>query len=263
MRHSALLLLLLAAFAPAAEAQSLGLAPGEIRAGVKPGEPVRFDLTVANDGDSPVVMHASVMDLWYNEKNEKTFSVPGNHPRSAANWLEFVPRDFTVPAHGSGKVSVVVTPPADISGGYYAVLFAESKPALAQAGTGEKQAIFTSLRLGALVLLNAMGTEAYGMEVTEPAFAAPGADQPLSLTFRVANTSNTHIFPQAKLAILKSDRQLVARTEAEPKRFFPGQTDTLALSWPGTLPAGDYLAILTVVYGNDQVYTREFPFTVK
>jgi hypothetical protein len=249
--------------ATVAGAQSLALAPAEVRATFKGGQPVRFDVTVSNNGKTPVVMRATVMDLWYNEKNEKVFGVPGSQPRSASDWIEFVPRDFTVPAEGSGKVSVVVTPPVDASGGYYAVLFLESKPELVQAATAESRAIYASLRLGVLVLLSAAGTETYAIEVDEPRFTPPTANQHLALQFQLANRSNAHIFPQAKLAILnRVGRQLVARAEGEPKRFFPDQKDTLALSWNGTLPPGDYVAILTLVFGSDKVYTREFPFTV-
>jgi hypothetical protein len=253
---------LLAVFAAGASAQSLGIAPAEIRAPFRSGEPLRFDVTVSNGGDAPVVMQATVTDLWYNAKNEKVFGPPGNQPRSAANWVEFVPRDFTVPPQGTEKVSVLVTPPAGASGGYYAVLFVESKPALAQAGSAESRPIYTSMRLGALVLLNAVGTETYAIDVHDPTFTPPSANQPLRLEFELTNQSNSHIFPQAKLAILGPDRRLVARAENEPKRFFPDQTDRMAVSWSGALKSGEYVAMLTLVYGGDKVYTREFPFTI-
>jgi hypothetical protein len=257
----ALVAVLLAA-APA-DAQALAMAPAEVRATFKPGEPVRFDVTVSNEGTTPVVMHASVMDFWYNDKNEKIFGTPGSQPRSASDWIEFVPRDFTVPAQGSGKLNVVITPPADAKGGYYAVLFVESKPTLVQAATAETRAIYANMRLGALVLLSAAGTQTLGIQTDDFRLTPPAGDQPLTLQFQLANQSNTHIFPQAKLAILNQvGRQVVARTETQPKRFLPDQKDTLAMTWNGTLPPGDYLAILTMTYGDDKVFTREFPFTV-
>ena len=249
--------------ATVAGAQSLALAPAEVRATFEGGQPLRFDVTVSNEGNTPAVMRSSVMDLWYNEKGEKVFGVPGSQPRSAADWIEFVPRDFTVPPQSSGKVSVVVTPPVEASGGYYAVLFVESKPELAQAATPESRAVYASMRLGVLVLLSAAGSETYGIEVGEPQFTPPTASQDLTLQLPLVNKSNTHIFPQPKLAILSTRaRRLVARTEGEAKRFFPDQKDTLGLKWNGSLPPGDYLAIVTVVYGRDQVYTRELPFTM-
>src|SRR5205807_6119351 len=123
-------LLCLAALAEHARAQSLGLAPAQVVEKFKPGVPFQFDLSTVNTGDTPVDMHVEITDFWYNEKNEKVFSSPGTSPRSAANWIQFVPDHFEVAAHGSQKMKAIVTPPTDAKGGYYAVLCVQSKPQL-------------------------------------------------------------------------------------------------------------------------------------
>jgi len=244
-------------------AQSLGLAPAEIRSTFKPQQVLQFDLNVSNDGDTPIPMRASVMDLWFDQKtNEKVFGAPGTSPHSAANWVAFVPPTFTVPAHGTGKVKVVITPPAEAAGGSYAVLFVESKPELTAGSGAEAKPIYANMRLGALILLAAEGTEDYRIAITEPGLTPPAANQNLELTFTLANNSNVHIFPEARLAIMSAKRQVVARTEAEIRRFFPGQKDSLKLAWTGTLPPGDYTALLTISYGKNKVYTQEFPLHV-
>src|ERR1700744_803174 len=79
-----------------ASAQSLGLAPAQGVEKFKPGVPFEFDLSTVNTGDNAVDMSVEVTDLWYDEKNEKTFSAPGTSPRSAANWIQFVPDHFQV-----------------------------------------------------------------------------------------------------------------------------------------------------------------------
>ncbi len=252
---------LLALVSRPAAAQSPGMAPAEIRATFKPQQVLQFDLNVSNDGDTPVPMRASAMDLWYDSAtNEKVFGRPGTLPNSASNWVTFVPPAFTVPAHGAGKVKVTITPPAGAAGGSYAVLFVESKPA--HAGTADGKPIYANVRLGALLLLAADGTEDFHIEVTDPTLTPPAANRNLALTFRLANTGNSHIFPEARLAILGADRQVVARAEGETKRFFPGQRDSLSLAWPGTLPSGEYTAVLTIAYGKDRVYTQTFPLHI-
>ncbi len=244
------------------EAQSLALAPAEVQYRFKPGQPFQFDLSVSNDGGTPVLMRVTVTDLWYNEKNEKLFGPPGSSPRSAANWIEFVPRQFTVPAQGTRKVKVTVTPPLQVSGGYYAVIFAESKPELGQVATAERKAVYTNIRLGSLILLRGENTEQYAVDVSDAQFTPPEANRTMKLDFQLSNNSNTHIFPEARVAILNSRHELVAKAEGEMKRFLPQQNDRLSVSWAGTLPPGSYIAILTVVYGQDRIYTQEFPFTV-
>jgi len=254
--------MLLGIAAPLLRAQSLALAPAQVQYTFKPGQPFQFDLSVSNKGNSPVALRVSVTDFWYNEKNEKTFSAPGSSPRSAANWIESVPRQLTVPAAGTGQVQVLVTPPLKVSGGYYAVVFVESKPELSEGTTAEKKAVYTNMRLGSLILLSAENTEEYKIEVSDAVFTAPSADQAMKLDFALFNQSNTHVFPQATVAILNSSHELIAKAEGEKQRFLPGQKSRLSVSWAGTLPAGSYTAILTVLYGLDKNYTQQFPFTV-
>src|SRR4029077_18220807 len=77
-----------------ARAQSLGLAPAQVVEKFKPGVPFEFDLSTVNTGETPVDMSVEITDFWYDEKNEKVFSSPGTSPRSAANWIQFVPDRF-------------------------------------------------------------------------------------------------------------------------------------------------------------------------
>jgi hypothetical protein len=245
-----------------AAGQSLGLTPAEIRATFKPQQVLQFDLSVSNDSDTPVAMRGSVMDLWFDPTtNLKTFGTPGTLPRSAANWITFVPPTFTVPAHGTGKVKVMVTPPAQASGGSYAVLFVESKPELVQA-SAEAKPIYTNLRLGALMLLSAAGSEDYRVAITDTRLTPPTANRNLELTFALDNLSNVHVFPESHLTIMNARKQVVARADGEIRRFFPGQKDSLKLTWAGELPAGDYVAVLTVSYGDNKVYTQTLPLQI-
>src|SRR5262245_22860789 len=160
VRRALRILFLLLCTAGRIDAQSLGLTPAEIRATFKPQQVLQFDVAVSNDGHTPVPMRGTVMDLWFDPRtNEKVFAPPGTLPRSASNWITFVPSTFIVPPHGTAKVKLVITPPADVDGGSYAVLFVESKPELARAASDGQRPIFANLRLGALVLLSATGTE--------------------------------------------------------------------------------------------------------
>lgn len=256
------LLLLAAALAPAARAQSLAMAPAQIIDTFKPGVPLQRDLTVENDGNDAVELHVQITDFWFNDKNEKTFNPPGTSPRSAANWIQFVPEKFVVPAHGSQKMRAIITPPVGASGGYYAVLFVESRPVPSNEKTKEGKAVFTNLRLGCLVLLTAEGTAQYKVKLDGLKLTPPSGDHPLALSFDLENGGNTHIFPVARLAILDAQHKLVAKAETEPRRFLPGQKQAMQIGWSGVLPPGQYDAVLSLVYAENRVETRQAPFTV-
>ncbi len=254
--------LLFALLASTALGQSLGLAPAEVQATFLPGQPFEFEVGVSNDGPNPVAMKASVMDFWYNPQNEKVFAPAGSLPRSASNWIEFVPRNFTVPAHGTATVKVTVTPPIGTAGGYYAVLFLESKPELVREASPQSKALYANVRLGSLLLLTAAQTEQERIQVSDAVLSSPAENRNLNLKFLLSNDSNTHLFPQPRLAVLDANNKVVARAESDAKRFLPGQKDWIEVPWAGALPPGNYKAILTLLYGRNKLYTQEFPFAV-
>jgi hypothetical protein len=263
-RHHLYLLATLIGFAAGclpARAQSLGLAPAQVVEKFKPGVPFQFDLSTVNSGDTPVDMHVEITDFWYDEKNEKVFSSPGTSPRSAANWIQFVPDHFEVGPHGTQKMKAIVTPPADAKGGYYAVLFVQSKPQLSFPKNDGK-GVFTSMRIGCLVLLRAETTEDYKVEVSNVKVTPPAEAHGLRVDFDLLNSSNTHVFPVARVAVLDANRKLVAKAESEEKRFLPGQKNSMHVEWAGKLPPGNYTAVLTVAYGEDHIETQQVAFSV-
>ncbi|MBV9073090.1 MAG: hypothetical protein JOZ10_05605 [Acidobacteria bacterium] len=253
--------LLILIIAGASSAQSIGLAPAQIVADFKPGVPFEQELSVANNGSEAVELHVQITDLWYNDKNEKVFTAPGTSPRSAANWIQFVPEKFEVVPGASQKMKAIITPPVDARGGYYAVLFVESKPVATNKETADGKRVFTNMRIGCLVMLTARNSEAYNVNLNDLKLVPPSANQGLKLTFSVDNESNTHIFPLARLAILSPQHKLVGKAESEMKRFLPGQKDTMGVNWDGDLNSGDYTAVLSLVYGS-HVETRQIAFTV-
>jgi hypothetical protein len=244
-----------------ARAQSLGLAPAQVVEKFKPGVPFEFDLSTVNTGETPVDMSVEITDFWYDEKNEKVFSSPGTSPRSAANWIQFVPDRFEVRAHGTQKMKAIVTPPADAKGGYYAVLFVQSKPQLSFPKNDGK-GVFTSMRIGCLVLLRAESTEDYKVELSDVKVTPPTDTHGLTVDFNLKNSSNIHVFPVARVAVLDANRKLVGKGEGDEKRFLPGQKNSMHVEWAGKLPPGAYTALLTIAYGEDRIETQQIAFNV-
>ncbi|HVZ15619.1 MAG TPA: hypothetical protein VG897_00760 [Terriglobales bacterium] len=260
--HALVMVLASIAWPLSLHAQALGLAPAQVVQTFKPGVPFQFELTTANSGTSPVEMSVEITDLWYNDKNEKTFGAPGTSPHSAANWIQFVPEHFNVAAHGSQKMKAIVTPPADAKGGYYAVLFIKSKPQLSFNQSKDGKSVFTNMRIGCLVLLSAENTEQYKIAVSDLKLTPPSTAHGLDLGFTIENQGNTHVFPLPRLAILDSHHKLVAKAEAEMERFLPGQKDTMHVDWAGTLDPGSYTAVLTISYGEDRIETQTIPLII-
>jgi hypothetical protein len=253
--------LLVVASVPAL-AQSIAIAPAQIVQTFKPGVPFEVTLSTNNTGAAPVQMSVEITDFWYDQKSDKTFPPSGSSPHSAANWIQFVPERFEVAPGASQKMKAIITPPEDARGGYYAVLFVSSAPKLSDDKTESGGAVFTRMRLGCLVMLEAEKTQDYKVEFGEMKVDAPTATEPLVVHIPIANNSNTHIFPQPRITVLDADRKMVGKAEADSKRFLPGQKYTMDLKWSGDLKPGNYSGVVTVTYGRDKVETRVVPFTV-
>ena len=261
IRSLAVIAVLMAAAVPVVS-QSVALAPAQIVQTFKPGTPFELQLTTNNTGTETVEMSVEISDFWYDQKSDKTFPPPGTSPHSAANWIQFVPERFEVAPGASQKMKAIVTPPADARGGYYAVLFVSSAPKLSDEKTKEGGAVFTRMRLGCLVMLEADGSQEYKVVVGEPTIDPPTAAGSLVAHIPIANDSNTHIFPQPKLTVLDANRKIVAKAESDSKRFLPGQKFSMDLKWDGELKPGKYSGVLTIPYGRDRVETKVIPFSV-
>jgi hypothetical protein len=242
---------------------TIGLAPGMVAQEFQPGKTFEAEFAVSNGTDAPMAMRGYVKDWWYNENNEKLFEPPSSTPQSAANWIEVVPRFFTVPPKSSFRFKIVVTPPVNATpGGHYAAVFVESKPELTQAATADHKAVFTNIRLGALIMLTTANTAKYDINLLDALLTPPTSSHNLKVDVLLENKSNTQIFPQAQLAVLNEKNEVVAKAEGETKRFLPQQKDHVSVTWDGSLPPGDYNAILTLIYGDGKVRTQDFKFKV-
>lgn len=253
--------LLLAASIPAL-AQSIAIAPAQVVQTFKPGVPFEIELSTNNSGTQPVQMSVEISDFWYDQKSDKTFPPSGTSPHSAANWIQFVPEHFEVAPGSAQKMKAIVTPPEDARGGYYAVLFVSSAPKLTDEKTEQGGAVFTRMRLGCLVMLEAEKTQDYKVEFGDMKLEPPTATEPLTVHIPISNNSNTHIFPQPRLTVLDANRKLVGKADGDSKRFLPGQKFTMDLKWSGELAPGNYSGVVSVTYGKDKVETRVVPFTV-
>jgi hypothetical protein len=92
--------------------------------------------------------------------------------------------------------------------------------------------------------------------------APPTDAHGLTVDFDLLNSSNTHVFPMARVAVLDASRKMVAKAEGVEKRFLPGQKDSMHVDWAGKLPPGGYTALVTVAYGEDRIETRLVEFSV-
>lgn len=256
--------LLLCAFSTMLSAQGLGVSPVVINQKFKPGQSFSVDVTLSNTSDIPMLMHGISTDLWFDAKtNVRNFPPAGTTPRSAANWVEFVPKQVMVQPKNRAVVHLVITPQAAVQGGYYAAFFFESVPQLAGKAQETNESIFMNFRIGGLLLLSAEGTEQYKVNISDFAVTPPDGSHPMVAQFTLDNQSNTHLFPRVQLTVLNSKKKVVGKADGDWLRFMPTQKQVFKVDYTGELPPGKYDALLAIMHEGGGIVTRDIPFKVE
>lgn len=248
-------------------ALDVGVAPALIDAPVSPGAAGRVPLTITNYDPTPMTMHAYAWDYGVGPIDAKTgestvsWFPPGTQARGASTWVTVVPDEFTIAPGGSQTVSVVMSPPADASGGYYAIVFVESGP---KPDPSEVAKTVLAGRMGVKVLVRAGEAGVRDLDLEDLSVRPPTQTLPLRVELVLDNVGTLHVTPKAK-AVLRSTEggAILGRLEGESSwSFLPGQVGRLELVYPDTLPPGNYQLAGTVTYGTDDAIVLDHTFTI-
>ena len=104
--------------------------PSRTSVTVKPGEPVNRDVTIANDGDGPVVVHVRLSDWTLDKNGELSLLPPGTILSSLKGLVTFEPEQFSLGPGESGVIHVTLRLPPDGPATRWGVLLSEVRPAI-------------------------------------------------------------------------------------------------------------------------------------
>lgn len=250
--------------------QSLSITPALVDAKVKRGATYNKAYTITNDTSTRLRLRCSVGDYWYGEHNERIDGEPGTLPRSASPWLQFSPTELIIEPNSSATVNAVIAVPLTAEGGYYTTPIFEAEAADPTGGRLAKGSTVTAavmIRFRGLLLLTTEDTTEYNVEIMSGQITPPTASSELEMQLDVCNRSTAHARIRGLFAILDTAGKLAGRGKIEEKRYMPGQRDVLKANWAGELPAGHYIAVVTLTYdraGMDPAtLVSEIPFDVK
>src|ERR1700741_5143678 len=122
-------MLLCSFFSGELQAQSLGITPAFLETKVKRGATHTAAFSISNNTNARVRFHTSTGDYWYDEQNRRLTGPAGTLPRSASNWVQFVPTEFVVEAMSSVTVKAIITIPESANGSYYTMPIFEGEAA--------------------------------------------------------------------------------------------------------------------------------------
>lgn len=240
----------------AAYALALAVAPARAEVQVPAGGAASFEVQVLNKGSEPLPLRMYAWDLWYDDTH-KLFAPPGTQPRSAAGWVQIVPRDAVLPAGERLDLLVTVSAPPEATGGAYAMVFVESIPG-PDAPSGRAGA-----RMGIQVLTSVAGTGARQIRVGDASFRMPTETRPAAVLLDVVNRGDVHLSPTFHGLIRTSDGELLGRIGSEGRPWLlPGEHTALTMQWTQPMEPGAYELVGTVVYGENLAVPVVIPLLV-
>ncbi len=262
MKKTAAVILLLFALVSAASAFSINVDPPSLWLSVKPGSSTSGKIIVENRGNDDINVKAYAQDWVYAKDRSKEFKKAGTAKYSCSNWIAIYPSDFTLASKKSQEVSYTLTSPTDASGGYYSVIFFESRiPDLT--GIQKRSNVVMSGRIGAIVYLDTDGRSDKLASIKTLSVEGPDTNNHINIDIQFANDGNTILSPEGNVIITDSTSRLYAKIDLKKFYVLQGETVSVKGSWFGGLKEGEYDVIATFDVGKDMPVSAKTTLIVK
>jgi P pilus assembly chaperone PapD len=217
------------------------------------GSQTRATIDVSNTGEQPMRLRVYVEDFTYDRN--KGFTSFSSHPFSAVPYLQFSPRELTVPPKTTRNVRVnILLPPNAPNGEYRAVVFAEELRNDPVPQTGGVAVVKT--RIGSLFFVNKGSGRA---EITAKNAVWDPSKQQVHIILE--NQGNASSNPRLEWKIERDGKEI--DNGVIPGLIVQNKSERIAIlntSKIGKLPAGEYN-----ISGQLQLRNRETlqPFSFK
>lgn len=249
--------------APWAAAQStIGVEPPVLMREAQPGQTLTTDLRITNPSNGPVRVRVSLGDWAYDPMGKITYQEPGKLPRSASSWATFSPSEFVLEPRQSQTVRYTVQVPAKAEPGtHWSVLFFEAENP--NPPPGQPLATF-KVRVGHVFYLNIAPVQSAGRIAGIFGTPPQKPQDPFRIAVQYQNTGNAAQKLSGRFEVRDRTGKVAAELDLETMVILPGSSRTIPIQLVGPLPAGPYVAVVVLNYGDpERDVAGEYPFTLK
>lgn len=221
---------------------------GKVQKTVRPGQNISSEVFVHNTSNQPFEVRVYWEDFRYEPPFDgtKTFLPAGTGKKSLHQWINYSPKEFTLPAFGKKRISYILNVPPDIKGGYYGVLFFEKQAKENRSTRG----LSIVARVGSLFFIESVNKDK-DLKIREWTF------QGKNLTAKVLNNSDVIVIPSAVYYVMDKAGIVVSRLEAEKLYLPPESEGKMILPLSESLDNEKYSLVVTIDLGDDDVVVRE------
>ncbi|MCQ9208196.1 MAG: DUF916 domain-containing protein [Omnitrophica bacterium] len=227
----------------------------KVKLKVKAGEIIRGSLTVRNPSEDEIKVKVYAEDFSYIApyNGAKKFFPPGSTEFSLAHWITFSPQEIILPAFGKKKVNYAIKVPAEVSGGYYAVLFFETS--LGAITSPEEGANILILgRVGSLFFLEAEDS-------LKKAKIEKIATEGNTVKGDFLNRGNLIIISKGSFYVMDDQGMIFDRGKINDIYISPGDKAPFSLTLADDISPGSYTLITSFDLEEGDLLVREIDFS--
>lgn len=233
----------------------------KVRLECSAGQSTRGVIRLTNPTNTPKEIRAYLEDWYYlfPFDGSKEFKPAGSFEHSAAGWIQFLPKEFTIPPYGSQVLSYEVTLPPDAKGGKVAALFFEEQ--FAEADTSEGTVgVGVAVRVASLFYIDVQGRTDRNARLENLNLTNRRGNLAIEADF--INTGNADITAGGTFYIIDSQGVVYGRGEFNDVYTLGGDTARLSAQAYNALGSGTYDMIITLKYQDETVKVVEKKISV-
>ena len=226
--------------------------PSRASVTVKPGEPVSRDVTITNDGDGPVVVHARLSDWSLDETGTLSLLPAGTTSVSLQGFVSFDPEQFSLGPGESGVIHLTMRLPASGPATRWGLLLSEVRPAVwAKSAVGTR----AIAQLGTTLYVSRVPAERVRGELTGMDVRPKSDTMSVALTLR--NSCERHLYSAVRIAVKDSTGQQVADADLGTGVVLPGMERVFTWTCDAPLAPGRYAVTATLDTGEPELIVGE------
>lgn len=232
-------------------AYELMVSPARLEMQIQPGKVVEGAFEVRGSFDQPTRIRVNIGDWGLSPNGEIKLLPLGQYARSLASWLSVAPAEFLLSQGRTQTVHYRLKPPADITGGYWGVLYFQNVPQMVEASKGTVGVVTVGRVATVIYAATERGAVRAG-RITAVTAAWSGGELTMKAIFE--NPGNLMLRLKGRFEIKDPvANKVLAKVPFEDLPVLPGGTREVAAEWQGELVPGNYLVLALIDFGGANV----------
>jgi hypothetical protein len=234
------------------------LGPLTLEHQTQPGATVDGVIVLQNTGDRQQQVRLYQNDYTFYADGRTLYEEPGRLARSNALWITWSPRQLSIPARETARVSYAIHVPDDsvLRGTYWSLIMIEPEPASPSDAEGPSQGLpgvgIREIVRYAIQIVTDVGA----LSMAKLTFGRPRVlegDQGARISVDIENSGERSLRPEVRADLYDAAGDKAGRFTSGGRRLYPGASSRF-LADLGQLAAGTYRALIVADCGGDDVF---------